>query len=276
MEIRNLRADCKNCFGMCCVALYFSTSEGFPIDKEPGTPCPNLQSNFTCGVHSHLRERGLKGCDAFDCFGAGPKIAQITFKGANWREKPEAANKMYESFLIMRQLQEVLWYLNQAANIKSDLPYRQHLDTVIKKIEKLTYLDADDLLKLDIAVHRAEANTYLLQTSELIRGQILKEISSEQYKKKKLKQGKEWMGKDLRNMNLKGANFRGAYLIAANLKDTVLKGADFIGADLRDADIRGADLSESLFLTQAQINVAKGDKTTKLPPVLACPAHWQG
>lgn len=30
---RNLRADCENCFGLCCVALYFSASEGFQSTK---------------------------------------------------------------------------------------------------------------------------------------------------------------------------------------------------------------------------------------------------
>jgi uncharacterized protein YjbI with pentapeptide repeats len=49
-----------------------------------------------------------------------------------------------------------------------------------------------------------------------------------------------------------------------------------IGADLRDADVRGADLSESLFLTQAQINAAKGDRATKLPPLLERPFYWEG
>ncbi len=53
-----------------------------------------------------------------------------------------------------------------------------------------------------------------------------------------------------------------------------MSGTDFIGADLRDADFRGADLSKSFFLTQGQINTAKGDLSTKLPPFINRPAHW--
>ena len=53
-----------------------------------------------------------------------------------------------------------------------------------------------------------------------------------------------------------------------------LSGADLIGADFRDADLRGTNLTESIFLTQAQINVAKGDASTKLPPSLTHPTHW--
>jgi len=35
---QNLKADCGNCFGLCCVALYFAASEGFPNDKKQGQP----------------------------------------------------------------------------------------------------------------------------------------------------------------------------------------------------------------------------------------------
>ncbi|WP_425519715.1 pentapeptide repeat-containing protein [Streptomyces auratus] len=47
-----------------------------------------------------------------------------------------------------------------------------------------------------------------------------------------------------------------------------------MGADLRDADLAGADLTGALFLTQAQLNAAKGDAATTLPPSLTRPAHW--
>lgn len=57
----NLRADCEKCFGLCCVALYFSASGGFPTDKEAGHPCINLQSDFHCRVHACLAELDLKG-----------------------------------------------------------------------------------------------------------------------------------------------------------------------------------------------------------------------
>ena len=53
-----------------------------------------------------------------------------------------------------------------------------------------------------------------------------------------------------------------------------LSGADLIGADLRDADISGANLRNSIFLTQAQINTAKGDSHTKLPKMITRPTYW--
>ncbi len=67
---------------------------------------------------------------------------------------------------------------------------------------------------------------------------------------------------------------RGADLIGARLRGADLREADLIGADFRDTDLRGADLTGSIFLTQPQVNAAKGDAAAKLPPALARPAHW--
>ncbi len=63
-------------------------------------------------------------------------------------------------------------------------------------------------------------------------------------------------------------------LIGADLHSARLRRADLTGADLRDADLSGADLAESLFVTQAQLDAARGDAATRLPPSLRRPAHW--
>jgi uncharacterized protein YjbI with pentapeptide repeats len=65
-------------------------------------------------------------------------------------------------------------------------------------------------------------------------------------------------------------------MIGANLRNSDVKRADFIGADLRDADLRGADLTDTLFLTQSQVNSAIGDIHTTLPDYLDKPLHWLG
>src|SRR4051794_29727341 len=82
------------------------------------------------------------------------------------------------------------------------------------------------------------------------------------------------MGKDLRRARLRGASLRGAYLIGADLRGADLRTADLLGADLRGADVRGADLGECLFLTQPQVEAARGDGTTAIPAALTRPAHW--
>ena len=270
----NLQADCENCFGLCCVALYFAASEGFPTDKEVGQPCLNLQSDFRCGVHESLRKAGLKGCSGFDCFGAGQKVAQASFDGHDWRQVPESAKQMFDVFLIMRQLHELLWYLTEALTLQPARPIHGALSSMLDKTERLTLLSPDSLMKLDVAAHRTEVNELLVQTSELVRTEIRRGRKTPSRREKTYGRRADLIAADLRKADLRGGNLRGACLIAADLRGTDLSGTDLIGADFRDADLRGADLTESIFLTQAQVNVAKGDACTKLPPSLIRPTHW--
>ena len=271
---RNLRADCKNCFGLCCVALYFSASEGFPIDKDAGQPCLNLQPDFRCCVHKSLRERGLKGCLAFDCFGAGQKVSKVSFGGHDWRKVPESAKQMFKVFLIMRQLHELLWYLTEALTLQPARSIHGALRSMLGETERLTHLSPDYLMELDVAVHRADVNALLLKTSELVRAEARSGHNAHSGRQKNFGRGANLIAADLRKIDLRGANLRGACLIAADLRGTDLSGTDFIGADFRDADIRGADLTKSIFLTQAQVAAAKGDTSTKLPSQLTRPKHW--
>ncbi|MFP9170424.1 pentapeptide repeat-containing protein, partial [Enterococcus faecalis] len=79
--------------------------------------CRNLQSNYQCSIHKDLREKGFRGCSAYECFGAGQKVSQITYEGKDWRNSPETANQMFDVFPIMQQLHEMLWYLHEALSI---------------------------------------------------------------------------------------------------------------------------------------------------------------
>ena len=272
--MKKLRANCESCFGLCCVALFFSASEGFPVDKDAGQPCLNLQHDFRCCVHKSLAERGLKGCLAFDCFGAGQKVSQISFGGNDWRNVPESAKQMFQVFLIMRQLHELLWYLTEALTLQPACPIHNALKSMLNEKERLTHLSPDSLIELDVVAHRADVNTLLLKTSELVRAEFNRGQKAHSGRKKPLGRGADLIGVDLRKTSLKGANLRGAYLIAADLRGADLSGTDLIGADFRDTDIRGTDLTKSIFLTQAQINTAKGDFDTKLPKLLARPTYW--
>lgn len=276
-----LQSDCGSCFGLCCVALPFAASSDFAIDKEAGRPCPNLQTDFRCGIHTDLRTRGFSGCTVFDCFGAGQKVSQVTFGGQDWRRAPGTARRMFEVFPVMRQLHELLWYLSEALTLRvpdgrtgstkaagAALPaaLRADLRAALERTERLTRGGAEELAALDVPAHRGEVNALLLRTSELVRAGVPG--------RKKERRGADLMGARLRGAGLRGANLRGAYLIAADLKGADLRLADLIGADLRDADLSGADLTGALFLTQSQLNAARGDAATKLPGALTRPAHW--
>ncbi|MBI6875358.1 pentapeptide repeat-containing protein [Clostridium aciditolerans] len=273
-SLPNLRIDCEKCFGLCCVALYFSASEGFPKDKDAGKPCIKLQSDFRCSVHKSLGNKGLKGCTAYDCFGAGQKVAQITYGGHDWRQAPESAKEMFEIFLIMRQLHEMLWYLTEAFTLQTDLHIKNEISFMISETERLTHLSASSLIELDLIAHRNKVNSLISQTSELVRTKARREDKTPSKHQKTISKKLDFIGADLRKTNLRGADLRGKYLIAANLRGVDLSGADLIGADLRDADLRGANLTNSIFLTQAQINTAKGDFNTRLPMSLTRPTSW--
>jgi len=268
-----LQADCDKCFGLCCTALYFSANEGFPVNKDAGKPCINLQDDFHCSVHKNLKKKGLKGCIAYDCLGAGQKVAK-SYDGRDWKQNPDSANQMFDVFIIMKQLYEMLWYLKEAFLLQDEKDAKDKLSIKINEIEKLTDLNPDSLAKLDLVPVRMGVNPLLLQTSEFIRKKVNNNQRNALKSKKTFGGGLDLIGADLRKKDLRGANLSGAYLIAANLRGVDLSFADLIGADLRDADLSGANLSKSIYLTQAQINTAKGDVNTRLPKSIVRPMDW--
>jgi uncharacterized protein YjbI with pentapeptide repeats len=76
---------------------------------------------------------------------------------------------------------------------------------------------------------------------------------------------------DLAGANLKGADLAGANLDGADLKGAVLEGANgraarLQGANLAGAKLNGADLSDTVGLSQAQLDATCGDSAnTRLP-----------
>ncbi|MGA6174214.1 pentapeptide repeat-containing protein [Streptomyces sp. NPDC012600] len=262
----DLRADCGSCFGLCCVALPFARSADFGADKAAGTPCGNLQEDFGCGIHARLRERGYPGCTVFDCFGAGQKVSQVTFGGRSWRTEPESARTMYEVFPVVRQLHELLRYTAEALDLPAAKAAHHELRRAYDRLDALTRDTAEALLAADVPALRAEVNTHLLRASELARAAVPG--------RKRNHRGADLLGARLRGAKLRGATLRGACLIAADLSGADLREADLIGADMRDTDLSGADLTGALFLTQPQLNAARGDTATRIPAALRRPGHW--
>jgi uncharacterized protein YjbI with pentapeptide repeats len=263
----DLRGDCEQCFGLCCVALPFTASADFAVDKGAGTPCRNLRDDHRCGIHTRLRQKGFTGCTVYDCFGAGQKVAQVTFGGRDWRTgSREDARRMFDVFPVVRQLHELLWYLTEALTLPAARPVHAELRRALEKTERLTRRSPDELSALDVPAHRQDVNVLLLKASELVRAGTRG--------RKKERRGADLIGARLKGADLRGANLRGAYLIAADLTGADLRDADLIGADLRDADLTDADLTGAFFLTQPQLNAARGSAGTRLPASLARPVHW--
>ena len=157
---------------------------------------------------------------------------------------------MFRGFPVMRGLHELLRYLTEALSLPAARP-----------------LHAEIRGALEAAAHRDEVAALLARTSDLVRTTIPR-------RSKRSHRGADLIGARLREADLRGADLRGARLIAADLRGADLRLADLIGADLRDAELSGADLTGALFLTQAQLNAARGDQATALSSALPRPSHW--
>lgn len=285
--LAGLRADCSRCAGLCCVATAFARSAEFAIDKPAGVPCPHLstrQGDFGCTVHDELRPRGFVGCTTYDCFGAGQHVVQETYAGATWRDKPDLAGEMFRVFHVGRALHELLWLLDRAAALPEAAALRDQLAAAAVTVRRLAAAPAGTLDSLDVDDTRARVVPLLREASELARAGL---------------DGPELSGADLvghtfaarsssgpsaaapvaarhigAGLSLRGASLRGALLVGADLRHVDLHRADVTGADLRSADVCGADLREVLFLSQQQVDTARGDGATLLPGHLVRPRHW--
>jgi hypothetical protein len=259
LTLRELRADCGRCAGLCCVAPAFAKSSDFAIDKPAGRPCPNLAEDFRCGIHDRLPEKGFPGCVVFDCFGAGQQVTQVTFGGRDWRGTPGIAGPMFAVLPVMRQLHELIWYVTKALDLGPARRVHPRLRTALEEITALTAGTPADLLALDVDAVRRRVNPLLQQASELARAGVGGRRPDHR--------GANLMGRRLRGADLRGASLRGALLIGADLRGADLRLADFTGADLRGADVRGADLTGALFLTESQLKAAVTDDTTRGAPL---------
>ncbi|WP_018215590.1 pentapeptide repeat-containing protein [Salinispora vitiensis] len=261
-----LRADCSRCVGICCVAPAFAASADFAIDKPAGRPCPNLRPDLRCGIHSELRSRGFPGCTVFDCFGAGQRVTQVTFGGRDWRDDQPTARAMFDTFTVVRPLHELLWHLTEALTMELPAPLRAALAEALATTDRLAGGDPESLRSLAVDTHRSGVVPLLAQAADHVRARGGRPGVD--------RRGAALLGADLRRVDLRRASLRGAQLVGADLRGADLTGADLTGADLRGADLRGADLSGALFVHQSQLDAARGDRATGLPPQRSRPAHW--
>jgi hypothetical protein len=280
----------------------FARSADFAIDKPAGRPCPALTDGHRCGIHAQLRERGFAGCTAYDCFGAGQQVVQVTFGGrAAWT--PE----VFRVFDVMRQLHELLWYAADALDRPAAAPVHADLRAARDRIEALTAADPGTLAEVDPATHRATVAPLLRRASRLTRAADPADQDQPAHGPAGLHQappdraragrdrpshsqgartraragragldlaGQDLSGRDLRRAALRGADLSLASLLGADLRDADLRTADLLGADLRGADLSGADLTGALYLTAMQVAGARGTAATRLPTALPRPGSW--
>lgn len=259
-----LNIDCKNCSGLCCVSLYCAKTDGFPANKEAGTPCLYLDSDFSCTIHTKLSEKNYKGCIAYDCFGAGQRTTELCLSKGSWKTNPSHADITFQTFMIVFQLHQMLWYLIEASTLSKEILLKSAIDELIHENEEIAENLPDCASGMDLSDYRLRVNTVLKQISNTV------SLSTSPNKNSNMM----FLGKNFKKANLDGKDFSTSLMIAANFTGCSLKKTNFLGADIRDANFEDTDLSESIFLTQMQINAAKGNKNTKLPDNLSRPASW--
>ncbi|MEU2892370.1 pentapeptide repeat-containing protein [Streptomyces albidoflavus] len=248
------------------MALPFSRSADFPVDKPGGSPCGNLRADFGCRIHAELRPRGWTGCTVFDCHGAGQQVSQVTFAGEDWRGSPDVARRMFAVFAVMRPVHELLAYVADALDRPETRPVHTELRRARTGLSELAEADADTVLAADVGALRAAVNPALLRAGDLVRACSPR--------RGPVHRGADLAGARLRGADLRGASLRGALLIGADLRGADLRWSDLIGADLRGADLSGADLRGSVYATGTQLAAARGDSATRLPGAVRRPAHW--
>lgn len=283
-----LRPDCSRCAGLCCVALPFSRGADFPVDKPGGVPCGNLLIDDRCGIHDRMAETGWRGCVTFDCFGAGQRVMQETFRGRTWRDDPDPGlpARMFSVLPVVHQLHEMSYLLAQAISYAVAPDLTRRCRQLAAEVDALAGGTAQDLLALDVTAVRARVGPALRDVSVAVRraGRSPRHTNSRGSARadrrlrpgadgrsgtgadRRIRPGADLVRAALAGSDLRGADLRGVLLIAADLRDADLARADLLGADLRDADLRGARVAEALFVTPPQLAAARTDESTTRPP----------
>jgi len=214
----DLRADCARCFAICCVAPAFARSSDFAVDKPAGVPCPNLADDHRCSIHDRLRPEGFAGCAAYDCFGAGQRLAQETFGGRDWRTHRDVAVPMMAALPILRGLHELLWYVDEALALPSSAPIADRLRSALADVTESASAPADRILDVVVDDLRARLAPLLREASRLARA--------------------GFTGPDLSERDLSGADLR-----ASSFRDCSWKGTRLVKVRLSKAGARAIPLS---------------------------------
>ena len=164
-------------------------------------------------------------------------------------------------------------HLRHQGGVAVDAALRDEVAAAFASTRDLTDLAPGDLLSRDIEPLRSRVGEMLGRVSEQVRGQLTPPWTPSAVTRK-VGPRADLMGARFAGRDLRGANLRGSLLIAADLRGTDLTGTDLLGADLRDAMLDGARLDGALFVTQRQLNSARGSSATVLPAWAERPSHW--
>lgn len=265
-RLEQLKVDCAKCSGLCCTALFFSKIDGFPENKIAGKPCTKLQNNYRCKIHHELEKRNMKGCIGYDCFGAGQHVTQYIYQGKTWQTSKEKSKEIFDVFVIISQLYQIRYFLEESKIIIPAKGLWSDIQSLINENEALCSSTPQIILDIDTERYRNKVNIILKKVCGCI---------TKCFKNSDNNRLIEFSGKNFKKRDMSGLDLSMKLLIAVNFDSCIFNGTVFLGADTRDTNFSNADLREAVFLTQGQINSAKGNRNTKLPPYLDYPVMWK-
>jgi len=117
------------------VAPTFDRSDEFALDKPACTACPNLDADDICLVHNRLEKAGFRGCELYDCLGAGQRVVQELYPGRSWREEPELLDEMWSALTALRGVHELVLLLATAAKAPLSEDERATLEALQAELE---------------------------------------------------------------------------------------------------------------------------------------------
>ena len=208
----------------------------------------------------------MKGCIGYDCFGAGQQVTQIIYQGQTWRDMPNLATEIFDVFIMVFKLYQIRYYLTEAMLLIPAQPLKNSVQSLIEENIKICQDQPGNILSFDLEQYRHRANHILKQVCKLLPQSIHSEGK---------KVPANFLGGNFKGQDMSGADLSAKLLIAANFEKSLFNGTLFLGADTRDTNFKNADLSEAVFLTQGQVNSAKGNRQTKLPYHLDYPVTWK-
>ncbi|AKL96061.1 hypothetical protein CACET_c26160 [Clostridium aceticum] len=265
-RLEQFKVDCSKCSGLCCTALFFSKIDGFPENKKAGKPCTKLQSDYRCKIHHELEKRNMKGCIGYDCFGAGQHVTQYIYKGETWQTSQEQSEEIFDVFVIIFQLYQMRYFLEESKIIIPAKELWSDIQNLINENEALCNSTPQSIRDIDIESYRNKVNIILKQVCNYI---------IKFFKDSDNKDITEFLGRNFKKRDMSGLDLGMKLLIASNFDSCIFDGTVFLGADTRDTNFSNSDLREAVFLTQRQINSAKGNRKTKLPGHLDYPVTWK-
>ena len=150
-----LRADCSRCAGLCCVAPAFYSVQGFGFDKPAHRACAYLTTQNHCAIHSERAARGFPACETFDCFGAGQRVTQELFHGADWRASRDVAVRMYSAYACVAALHRLMALL-AVAEVYAPSPRDGQLRAKRLELDELCRSERARRGAVDVAAARRE------------------------------------------------------------------------------------------------------------------------